>query len=84
MKNQTMETTTAPTETTTAEKIITKLQQEEHYLIGLRDRCVKFNKSGRSVDNVNVAFQRAKMMGMMDICDIMGIDRSQFNWIHNI
>ncbi len=62
-----------------ATKVFTKVVEQEGYLLKLREslerRLISVN------DNKTWNFERAKMIGMLDVCDVLKIDRSQFNWI---
>lgn len=61
------------------EKILKKLREQEQVLLKLREslerRLINVHQ------NKTWQYERAKLIGMMDICDVMGIDRKEFNWI---
>ena len=61
------------------EILLQKVRQQESYLLKLREslerRLISIN------DSKSYQFERAKMIGMMDILDLLKIDRSEFNWI---
>ena len=61
------------------QQLLTKIRQHEAYLLNLRD---SLERRRINVNNSPTwAFQRAKMIGMLDMLDVLKIDRSEFNWI---
>lgn len=61
--------------------ILTQLKQQETYVLNMRNRLVK---RGLPQTNVTLQYERAKMIGMIDIAKSVGIDTTEFNWIYNI
>ena len=61
--------------------ILTQLKQQETYVLNIRDRLVK---RGLPQTNATLQYERAKMIGMIDIAKSVGIDTTEFNWIYNI
>lgn len=61
------------------EKILKKLREQEQVLLKLRESLERrlINRN----ENRTWLHERAKLIGIMDVCDVMGIDRSEFNWI---
>jgi len=65
-------------------RILGVMQDEEKYLLGLRDRLVRNNRSARALDNRDVALSRARLYGAMNVATSIGIDCSPFQWIHDL
>jgi hypothetical protein len=49
------------------------------YLYKSRDRLIRFNKNLN--DSKTYQHERSKMIGMLDILDVLEIDRTEYNWI---
>ena len=60
--------------------IIEQAEKQENLLIACRDSLLKRNKNYN--DNRSYEYERAKLIGMIDIMDSLKIDRSKFNWIY--
>jgi hypothetical protein len=61
------------------EKILSKVQSQANYLYQLRDRLIIMNINYEN--NISYRLERYKLIGMLDILDVLGIDRTDFNWI---
>jgi hypothetical protein len=61
------------------EIVLEKVKEQENYLLKTRENLERRNINW--LDNRTYNFERAKMIGMLDILDVLKIDRSQFNWI---
>jgi hypothetical protein len=61
------------------EKILSKVQSQADYLLRLRDRLILLNINYEN--NISYRLERYKLIGMLDILDVIGIDRTDFNWI---
>jgi hypothetical protein len=61
------------------EKILSKVQSQADYLLRLRDRLIILNINYEN--NISYRLERYKLIGMLDILDVLEIDRNDFNWI---
>lgn len=67
------------------EKILKIVREQERVVLATRDRIERLRRfDGHISDNKTFAYERAKLIGMLDILDAMNVDRSEFNWIFNI
>ena len=68
------------------ETILATIKFQEERVKSLYDVLLPFKyKPGLYVsDKETLAYERAKLIGMLDILDALKIDRSEFNWIFNI
>jgi hypothetical protein len=61
------------------QEILTKVREQEAFLLKTRENLNK--RSINWLENTTYKFERARLIGMLDILDILNIDRSEFNWI---
>ena len=61
------------------EKLINKAKEQEKYLLSIRDSLDK----RRIIPNDNITYrlERYRLIGMLDMLDVLRIDRMEFNWI---
>lgn len=60
--------------------IIQNLDQQEKYILSIRERLEKRNlRTSQSLE-----YERAKFIGMLEIAKILEIDVSTYSWIYNI
>jgi hypothetical protein len=62
-------------------KLIKKAREQEAYVLKLKETLEQMNIS--LYENKTYQYQRAKLIGMMDMLDVLRVDRSEFNWIFN-
>jgi len=59
--------------------LLKKVTEQETVLLKTRENLERRNI--KLSDNKTWNYERAKFIGMLDMLDVMGIDRKQFNWI---
>jgi hypothetical protein len=61
------------------EMLINKAKEQEKYLLSIRDSLIK----RRIIPNDNITYrlERYRLIGMLDMLDVLRIDRMEFNWI---
>jgi len=59
--------------------LLNKVREQEQFMLKLRDRLLL--RDIKLDENKSWLYERAKMIGMIDMLDALSIDRSEFNWI---
>ena len=62
-----------------AEIIFKTAREKERQLLSLREYAERRNMS--TSNNTVYQFDKARLIGVLDIMDSLGLDRSEFNWI---
>lgn len=60
--------------------LLEKATQQENYLLALRESCDK--KGYYLPSHTPYQYERAKLIGMVDMLSAVGIDTDSFNWIY--
>jgi hypothetical protein len=64
------------------DKILQAVRYQEQICLKTRDRLIGLRNNPN--DSKAFVYERAKLIGMLDILDLLQIDRSEFNWIFKI
>lgn len=65
------------------ETLLKEMSRTEASLVKTRDRLMSLEKDN-STKNRDVFYLYSQLSALMYLCDLYGIDRSEYNWIHNI
>ena len=70
---------------TEAEKqsIVSEMTNLERSLLNLRETLSK-KGSDASLQNREVLFRYAQLHALINLCDLLKIDRQEYNWIYNL
>lgn len=68
---------------TDKEILLKEMSRIEDSLIKTRDRLMYLEKDN-STKNRDVFYLYSQLSALTYLCDLYGIDRSEYNWIHNI
>jgi len=60
-------------------KVIDKVKEQERLLLSMRENIER--RGNNPNESPTIRYETAKMIGMLDILDVLKIDRSEFNWI---
>ena len=61
------------------EQLLKVVREQESVMLKLRDSLIRRNIPLN--DNKSWLYERAKIVGMIDMLDVLSIDRKEFNWI---
>lgn len=62
------------------EKLIKRAREQESFILRLRDSLISRNRDYKN--NPSWQHERAKLIGMIDMLDVLGIDKKEFCWIY--
>ena len=63
------------------EKLLIKVREQSDYTYKIYKGIIEQQQAGKLTDNKVFQYERAKLIGMLDMLDILEIDRKEFNWI---
>ena len=66
------------------QKIIKKCAESERVLLATRERMERINVPATSEANKTIAYERAKLIGIMEVMKVLGVPTNKLKWVYNI